>query len=463
MERLVLGTTKATAFNPFGQAADNDPNVLKQINNGYTQINDTSQYLRQLSAKADGPLFSIAGGDVRAAIGTEFREEQAQQLQLGGTPGPNQLLVRDDNIFRTVAAVFTEVNVPLFSDANAIPGFKRFDLSLSGRYDHYQKLGGTFNPKIGAIWVPFDSVSLRGSYGTSFVAPNIGMITSIFGVPQIATNVTGYFNGANLYNMGGGNPNLTPENATTYSLGADYKPAYIPGLKLGVTYYNVEYSNLVYKPTNTEAFNNPAFAYAVTKFSTAAGQAGATAAQIAAMVAEAPPQSPVPSRIDAIFRSYAVNIGVRKISGLDLDAAYAFGTGFGDFNLSVNANRQLSYKQEVVPGSGFQSRLGFQDAIKWRARSQVSWKYDNLGISLFSTYIDSFKPIANIARVKAWTTFDLSAQYNFPNLLNGTQIQVRAANLFDKRPPFFNSGTGYYAQLASPFGQTLEVTLRTKF
>ncbi|WP_188945478.1 TonB-dependent receptor domain-containing protein [Polymorphobacter multimanifer] len=455
-QALARGTTRATAFNPFGQAADNNADVLAQINNGFTQINDTSQYLRQLQVKADGPLFAVPGGDVRVAVGTDFRDEQANQLQLGGVPGPNQLLVRDDNISRFVAAVFTEVNIPLFSGANAIPLFQRLDLAVSGRYDHYQGLGGTFNPKFGIVWQPIEDLTLRGSWGTSFVAPNLGLITSIFGVPQPGQNVAG-IGTVNIYNQGGGNPALTPEDATTYSFGAELRPTFIPNLRFGVTYYNVKYSNLVYKPTQADAFFNPAFAYALTR--------NPTPAQVAQAIAEAPPQSPVPDVIDFIFRSYAVNLGSRSIDGLDFDLNYTLDTGIGNFLFNINANRQLGYRQEIVPGSGFQDLVGRQEAIKWRARGQLSWTLEDFTASLFMNYIDSYTNPGSVAfpEVDSWETFDLTLQYNMPQVLKGSQIQFRASNLFDRSPPFYDGTLGYFSNLASPFGRTLEVTLRTRF
>ena len=46
-------------------------------------------------------------------------------------------------------------------------------LSAAGRYDHYSDVGGTFNPKFGATFKPVDWVSIRGSWGKSFVAPSL--------------------------------------------------------------------------------------------------------------------------------------------------------------------------------------------------------------------------------------------------------------------------------------------------
>jgi iron complex outermembrane recepter protein len=455
-QNLANGTTLATAFNPFGQAAQNQASVLSQINNGFTQINDSSQFLRQLMVKADGPLFSLGGGDARMAVGTEFREEQTRQLQAGGVPGPTQLLVRNDNISRFVAAAFAEVNLPFFSRDNAIPGFQRLELSLSARYDHYQQLGGTFNPKVGLVWAPARDISLRGSWSTSFVAPNMGLITSIFGVPQIGSNVPGV-GVINIYNQGGGNPALTPEEAKTYSLGADFTPSFIPNLKLSVTYYNVTYKNLVYKPTQADVFNNPFFSFALIR--------NPTPAQVTAAIAAAPPQSPVPTQIDAIFQSFAVNVGQRIIDGIDIDLNYKVPTSFGTFTLGVNANRQLGFRQELAPGTGFQNIIGQQNAIEWRGRGQVSWNLDDLTVSGFMTYVDGFRNITStqFPNVSSWQTFDLTVQYNLPKVLKGSQIQLRGSNIFNRWPPFFDGTQGFFQNAHSPFGRTLELTLRTKF
>lgn len=455
-QNLANGTTLATAFNPFGQAAQNNAAVLAQINNGFTQINDSSQFLRQLQVKADGPLFALGGGDARMAIGTDFRDEQAKQLQIGGVPGPTQLLVRNDNISRFVAAAFAEVNLPFFTAQNAVTGVQRLELQVSGRYDHYQQLGGTFNPKIGLVYAPVKDLTLRGSWGTSFVAPNMGLITSIFGVPQIGVNVAGVGT-INIYNQGGGNPALTPEEAETYSLGADFTPGFVPGLKLSVTYYNVTYKNLVYKPTQADVFNNPFFSFALIR--------NPTPAQVAAAIAAAPPQSPVPARIDAIFQSFAINVGQRIIDGLDFDLNYKVNTGIGNFTFNVNANRQLGFRQELAPGTGFQNIIGDQSAIKWRARGQLSWNLDDLTVSAFMNYIGPFtNPTSTLfPNVKSWETFDLTVQYNLPNVLKGSQIQLRGSNIFNRWPPFYDGTLGFFQNAHSPFGRTLELTLRTKF
>jgi iron complex outermembrane receptor protein len=464
-QRLANGTTRATALNPFGQAADNDPAVLAQINNDYYQRSKASQRLRELQVKADGPVYTLPGGDIRAALGVDFRTDQAVQLQTAGALGPNLLTVRDDNISRGVTSGFTELNIPIFSDQNARPGFERLTLSLSGRYDYYEKYGGQFNPKYGAVWEPIRGISLHGSYGTSFAAPNMGMITSTFTVPRTnrVTNLTdvttGIFLGTiNELNPGGGNPDLKPEEATTWSVGVDFVPDYVPGLRFSTTYYEVEYRNTVYQPTTADVLTNPQFAmYRIIH---------PTQAQIDEVLRAMPPQGPITTGFDAIIWYNAQNMGVRRVAGVDIDGAYQFTTdSLGTFNLGITANRQTRYEQQVVSTAAFKSRLGTNDAPHWKTRYSLGWNLDPVTVSVFANYISGFRntSVTPNQKVKSNTTFDVSANVDLKMVREGLSLQVRAVNVFDKDPPFYDSSNGYYAALASPFGRQLEATIRMKF
>jgi iron complex outermembrane receptor protein len=467
------GTTTATALNPFGQAAQNNAAVLARIDNGFDQNNIASQRLRELQFKADGPLFAIAGGEVRSALGVDLRNDEAKQLQTAGSTQSTSSfyqIVRNDDVKRTVLAGFFELNVPLVSDKNARPGVRSLTLSVAGRDDYYENYGAKFNPKYGFVWAPIDSLKVRGSYGTSFAAPNAGLLTSIFGVPQPNSNynltvAAGPTAGErlatiNVYNLGGGNPALQPEEAKTWSAGLDWAPtAFLDGLRVGVTYYNVLYSNLIYKPTNADVITDPAFIDSRVLHP--------TAAQIAAAIAFAPPQQPITTSYDLLFNSYAINIGARKLAGMDYDIAYRLRTAsLGTFNFSLVANQQLKYSQEIVPGRGYTSRLGTSDAPKWKGRLAVTWNIADLSLSAFLNHTGSFQNTTTtpIQEVASWTTLDLTAQYQLPKVLkNGLTLQLRAQNALNRDPPFYDAANGYFPALASPFGRTYEVTVRAKF
>ena len=474
-QAAAYGTTKDTALNPFGQAADNNPAVLAKINNGFTQANKASQRLRDLSFKTDGPLFALPGGEVRAAFGVEIRDEQMKQLQVGGGPQSSYYKVlRNDNLERVVTSSFGELSVPIVGDANELPFVHSLTLSLAGRADYYPAYGTKYNPKVGLVWSPTPGVSLHGSYGTSFAAPNLGLITSPFSVPQPNTNQTGFTIASGPYageklgvlnqlNISNGHvpgtPDLQPETANTYSLGVDLQPTWslLDGLRLSATYYHVEYNNTIYKPVIADILTNPDF---VNHFIL-----HPTQAQVAAALAAYPPQQPVTYGIDLLYDAFAINIGSKVAAGVDLDASYRLTTDFGNFNFGANANRQTTYDIRLSNNGRYTNRLGTSDAPKWKSRLQLGWNYKQVTLNTFVNYVSGFRntTITPNQNVDSFTTVDVSASYELPKLMNGVTLQVRAANAFDKDPPFYDAAAGYFPALASPFGRTVDLTVRAKF
>ena len=465
----INGTTPSTALNPFGQAADNNPAVLAMIQNGYVRDNDTSQRLRELQFKADGPLWTMAGGEVRAAVGLDVRNEQALQKQISGTTARRVINVRDDNISRSVTAGFYEVNVPLVGDGNTRPLLQGLTLSLSGRLDYYEKYGAQYNPKYGVVWEPLSGVALHGSYGTSFAAPNIGIITSKFGFVGSRdqnTVISDWKTGQqiirpfDIYNMGGGNPDLEPEEATTWSLGVDFVPDNVPGLRASINYYNVDYRNTIYKASLTDVITNPAFEAYRTIYP--------TPEQMAAALAEAPPEMEVQPYLtwDVIFRSYAINLGLRQFEGFDYDIQYAWSTdSIGRFNVALNANQKLVDRQRVLPGAAFNDRLGTDQAVKWKGRASLTWEIAPVLLNVAMNYTDKFRYNNGsvFKQADAWITFDLVGRLDLSRVREGLSLQGRVVNLFNEEPPFIDNANGYLPALASPFGRQFEVTLRARF
>ena len=371
--------------------------------------------------------------------------------------------MRNDNLKRLVVAGFAEVHVPFFGPENALPGLHKLELAASGRYDHYQTYGGTFNPKVGLIWEPVSSLGVRASYGKSFVAPNLGMVTSTFGVPQPGQNIAGVGT-INQLNLGGGNPALTPERAKTYSVGVDFKPVFLRAFRASATYYHVDYSNLLYKATIADLYNDPAFAAYITRPS--APGVPLPLSLTNALLAQYPPQSPSPPYYDYVVRTYTINVGVRKISGLDLDANYLLHTGnMGEFAFAVNANRSLSYKQKISPTQPFTELAGTVISPKWRVRGTVSWNMDPVTLTVSDSYTGTYlnNTVTPNQQVKPYNTVDVVASYKLAHLGKGAQIQLRAGNIFDRDPPFYDSTLGYNPTYSTPFGRTLEATLRVKF
>jgi len=50
---------------------------------------------------------------------------------------------------------------------------KQLEVTLDGRYDHYDTYGGSATPKIGMKFTPIDEFAIRGTWGKGFRAPSI--------------------------------------------------------------------------------------------------------------------------------------------------------------------------------------------------------------------------------------------------------------------------------------------------
>ncbi len=209
--------------------------------------------------KFDGPLFAIPGGQVRAAIGGEYLNIVGNYRNAGTTTRPDNLFVGtySGSKSRTVKAAFAELFVPVVGQDNALPLVKRLDLSMATRYEKYSDFGNTNNPKIGVTWDPTDDLSIRGTVGRSFRAPSLqenneDVVTTFILTttnnnardPAIPITNTGTGQSAILQRTGG-NAGLTPEKAKTYSVGFDYSPHWLDGLRLSATYYNIKYTDKI--------------------------------------------------------------------------------------------------------------------------------------------------------------------------------------------------------------------------
>jgi len=135
----------------------------------------TSNYwINEKGANFDGPLFALPGGEVRAAVGANYTSYHFLFTVYDSTSSPTLLATPlADNENKQVWATFAQLNVPIFGDANAIPGFRKLEVEGSWRHDQYSDVGGTSNPKVAFNWTVSEDVGLtfRGSWGTSFRAP----------------------------------------------------------------------------------------------------------------------------------------------------------------------------------------------------------------------------------------------------------------------------------------------------
>jgi iron complex outermembrane recepter protein len=340
-------------------------------------------------------------------FGTEYSRDELNttvdsNFQSGdgaGQGGPTNPLSGHTDVFE----LFTEVRVPILEDQ---PFAKLLSVDGAFRYSDYNDGTNTETYKAGVEWAPSDDVRFRGSYQQAIRAPNIielfaaqgaGLFNLAFdpcdngasrqnvspGTPpatcfgtnpwQVTTaqsNGGGLFNPAGQYNgVFGGNPNLEPEEAETFTVGFVATPTFFDNLTVSLDYWNIDVTNFLQSSPQAIVANC---------------YAGTAAANLASCAL-------ITRNSQGRLRNNAVgvlalndNIGFAKTSGWDFNIDYRLDIGsLGDLALSVLGTKVDTFEIDLGAGTGFptydcvgkwsSSSLCGTPTPEWRHRSRVSW------------------------------------------------------------------------------------------
>ncbi len=486
----------ATPFNPFST----DPLSQAQLDEYYGfESLDFNSDLWQVTGQIDGTLFTLPAGDLKVAIGGEFRHEamdgflSENTITVAGNEGAYTLTARD------AVAVYGEMLIPLH---------EMLDVSVAGRYESFNADYGSeyddFNPKVGVNFRPVEGLKIRGSWGTSFHAPpmrfenddpqpvpggNAAFIlpSSRFG-PCDSTLVT--FNGlvgtpgmageqcsfSLIINSGGAGAGvLRPEQATTWTVGFDYAPPSIPGLNVNFGYFNIEVTDRIQRIQSgtlngilAEYFatnGGGAFVSALTVPTVAQAQAVIDSAKFLGTFG--PPIANSAADIQLIVNATQLNIAALKESGIDFGVSYDFEAGDNfDLGFFTYGTYLLNYETQAAPGLDFIDQLGqyssFGSPVGFRSKQGVRASSGALSGVVTMNYVDSYEcavgscyvpaagtgaPVLNTAPVPidSWITFDINIGLDLSGLddnfvTRGTRLSLSVNNLFNQDPPFVDAG-----------------------
>ena len=462
LNAAAAGTTTATALDPFGRGTS--PAVVAAILNSSTDVN-IEQVTSLGAVKLDGPLVDLPGGALKFAAGAEVRRETFEQRGfVGATAVP-------ENLERDITSVYGELFIPIVGDGNAAPGLQSLALSLSGRYDDYSDFGTTTNPKVGLNWVPVDGVLVRGSFGTSFRAPGLRQVGATVGsyylsAAQAVTFANDPTRGAaqvNTVYLLGGNDDLQPEEATTYSYGVDVNPTFLPDLRASLTYYNIEYTNVIGTPSVPYVFTDPTFSPLVYR--------NPTLTELNNLLALAVPvnlPSPLPA-IGNVLDLRLNNFGIRDTDGLDFDVNYRWSTDFGAVFADLAGNYILNFDTQFSPGAPVSNSLNL-GVPRWTGRATLGADVGAVSVVSFVNYRDgitnNFTTPTGVGVYEAdpYITVDLRVAWTLPDdgWTQGTALALQINDVFDEEPPFFPATDGIGGAY-NPIGRFVALNVRKTF
>ncbi|HEX7856295.1 MAG TPA: TonB-dependent receptor [Sphingobium sp.] len=475
----IAATTTATALNPYNLSATN-PDVLRSIQ--AVDYGRSKQELINARLILDGALFHIGGGDVRLAAGAEYIEETFAGAY-GIIPVGRQDLAPRGSASRRVKSVFGELAIPIVGSENAFGGVESLTLSASARYDSYSDFGDTFNPKFGATYKPVSWITIRGNYGTSFNAPSLAdsagapdsrvQILPVSPFREATSPFIPDFLRSTLI-LAGGNPNLKPQKATTWSVGGDVRPTFINGLTLSATYYNIRLKDeiglapfyapaAIFQPAYSNFYKlNPTLAQA----QAAAGTLPLDGAASLASLYGGPLGGPY-----VLFDARRNNLGELRQSGIDFNASYNLPTSFG--SVFASAGGTYTLKREVAPikGQAFINDLQNPGSSRFSLLASVGTKVGGLTATATLSHSAGYNlstPLISAAfgtqtKVGAFNPVDLFFAYDVAGegVFKDLSFTLNINNIANEDPPFYNLGTG--TTNGTTLGRLVQFGVRKKF
>jgi outer membrane receptor protein involved in Fe transport len=442
-------------------------------------------------------LFSLPAGPIGFAFGLERREEtgrisQDAALSLGLTfRQGTELPVR--GAFDT-SEWYVEARAPLLKDLPFVQ-----ELSIEGAYrvSDYSNVGQHESNKFGGSWTISEDVRVRGTRQNVIRAPNIGEFAApVSSIPfsslvtvarlrpryagdpcvigtgnaeqcrRFGAPAAGSYNSLDAANLRGnyffgGNPNIKPEEGTTYTIGAVVTPRILPGFNATLDYYDIELREAVGQIQPIDALTS---CYVTNPTAGNPLCAAVTRDPVTGFILNGFP-------IDR-------NLGTIKQKGFDVGLGYSH-----DLPESIPGDKlRWSYQASIVSDYTIQRNevlqpvdcagtYGFacsSDAVSlvqadYRHRATLSYDLGaftgQLGWRRIGELRDS--ALGSTDKIKAVDYLDLSASYE---AFDGVKLVVGVDNLTDEKPPTprnagtFNTYPDTYDVIGRSFGLSLVVS-----
>jgi outer membrane receptor protein involved in Fe transport len=463
----LMNDWKATLFANLAEDAT-DSNII-DLTKPSTTLEAVERFLgtmRSLEVNANGGIATLPSGVVRLAVGAGYRKEGFSEAI--GFNSASAVNAADGR--RNVRYGFGELSMPLVRHSQRA-GLNSLDLVVSGRSERYSDFGEKTVPKVGLVYVPTSSLKLRSTWGKAFKAPNLYDMNGtsqllVLGLPSQVSS-TGSATALVRY---GGNPNLQPETAESWSFGADYASPGLNGLQVSTTFFDIKYTNRIASIANFfTALTDPANAFFVTP---------SPSQGLAQSVYDSYPASQIfnetgapfdPSKIGAIVDGREINVASQTVRGADLNIGYEMGSGSDTGLLFLNGT-YLDLTQKDTPQQSAQTLSGqaFYPP-KFRIRGGATWKLNAWALTGIVNYLprETNNQVTPFQSVGSWTTVDASLRFApaLPGILSGLHFSLAAINIFDRDPPFVllpptvALGLTYDSANTNPMGRFLSLRI----
>jgi len=425
---------------------------------------NASEFINKILAYeigAEGPLFTLPGGEARLATGAGYRYNDFQY------PSGNTVYADGDESSRFA---YIELSLPLVGPEQGIGGIERFELTGAVRTEDGD-YGRVTTPKFGVIYSPSADFSLKATWGKSFKAPTLVQrhYTQFAVYYPAATLGRGYPADATALWLSGGNADLHPERARTWSASLAFHPETLSGLEMELAWFDIDYNARVVQPittANDNVLGNPVYADFVDYEPAAAVQAAALANIAKSNFINAVGTPYDASKVVAIVDSRYVNASRQRIKGLDLSGSYRFDLGPGRLVVRGSASWLESTQALTAAQSPYALAGTLFNPARINSRIGAAWQQGGFTASLFGNYKSGVTNPADGRKGASFTTFDATLRYDTgtrADAWSNVALELSAQNLLDRAPPLYAvtslTYTPYDSTNYSAVGRLLSLSL----
>ena len=354
-----------------------------------------------------------------------------------------------------------------------MPILKGLEADVALRYDKYEKVGSTTNPKVSLRWQPVQQLLLRGSWGTGFRAPSL---TDLYAPAVSGASVPGLNDPFRCPTTGssldcntqftvktGGQPTLKPEKSESYTAGFVLEPT--RNVHFGADFFKINLSNTIVLGGVAAGviLSNQQFAQ-----------------QFASKIQRGAPDPNVPGGYGPIISIDQTNANLFDIRtrGVDVDFKWRFAeNNTGRWTFSLNGTYFTKYDIQLPDGTYFtavanNTLTGVNGVIpRWKSVNTLNWDRGPFTASLTynfqAAYLDNASTISGEQRtVGTYETFDTQVSYSG---LKDWKFVVGMRNILNRDPPYANADavgqfqSGYDATYGDPRGRFIYTSATWKF
>lgn len=350
--------------------------------------------LWQVQAQVAKDLMDLSGGPLQGALGVSYREESITAPS-GNPANDSAPWTRYYSInavgtagSRDVTSAYFEINAPVI---------QQLELMASGRFDDYSSGQSNFSPKLGIKWTPIESLIVRGTWSEGFRIPSFneayGLPTTGYVTRSVDCDVYPDFCAAHgnqgayytNYNLGltqTGDPELDPEESTSFTAGIVWQP--LDNLSINLDYWQIKVENLIVGVTDTSEAEDQYYSN-----NGVVDIPGIT-------VIPGTPDTAFPNALPVLgfIQSSYANQDEQTVSGIDIGVTYNMPIGSVGWTSTFDASWLMEYQLKADDGTVYDYEgtlspcnvTSCSGAPEWRATWQNTFQIQDTAVTLTAYY-----------------------------------------------------------------------------